>query len=41
MEYKEEVEQEQEESYVPADAIVIEADVEDLAITLEIIEALS
>lgn len=41
MEYKDEVEQEQEESYVPAEAVVIDTNVEDLAITLEIIEALS
>lgn len=39
MDDKEEVEQEQ--SYVPQDAVVIETDVEDLAFTMEIVEALS
>lgn len=38
MEEHEEVE---EQSYVPADAVVIETDVEDLAFTMEIVEALS
>ena len=41
MEYKDEVEQEQKESYVPEAAVVIETDVEDLALTMEIVEALS
>lgn len=39
MDDKEEVEQEQ--SYVSQDAVVLETDVEDLAFTMEIVEALS
>lgn len=43
MEYKDEVEQEQEQekSYVPEASVVIETNIKDLGITLEIIEALS